>query len=444
MLPTTNQAGFLTQPPLALTTLVAAQELKGDNIISAIRVRVSGVDAADPASWKRIQQAAALIEQRTHLHVLVTLGSSPRPTLVYVPGVAGGQVGAQQTIAPIGWIEERWIAIGTSIVYVAQLGATRLLLIGAVLAVCLGYIVISFSSLAAAQRSEFAVLSALGWRPWQPARLFLTQALLLALIGGALGLGIALLISRLLSAIPVWLMVIWTLPTVLVLAVLSSLYPLWLIGRINPAEILRASAPIAPSRAERLWGFPLWSFIPPLWMFVVRNLSRARLRTLLTIVSLFLSTVLLMLMFSGILALRQALTGTLLGNFVLLQTAVPQIAGCVFAVLLSFLSVTDLLLLQVRERQREIGLLQALGWRAGLVQRMFVQEGVTVALLGSVTGVLTAAWILAVQHTSQQLLSPVLLALGTVALMALVAALATIPALRTIKRMQVNDILRAE
>ncbi len=176
MLPTTNQAGFLTQPPLALTTLVAAQELKGDNIISAIRVRVSGVDAADPASWKRIQQAAALIEQRTHLHVLVTLGSSPRPTLVYVPGVAGGQVGAQQTIAPIGWIEERWIAIGTSIVYVAQLGATRLLLIGAVLAVCLGYIVISFSSLAAAQRSEFAVLSALGWRPWQPARLFLTQA----------------------------------------------------------------------------------------------------------------------------------------------------------------------------------------------------------------------------------------------------------------------------
>ncbi len=71
--------------------------------------------------------------------------------------------------------------------------------------------------------------------------------------------------------------------------------------------------------------------------------------------------------------------------------------------LLSFLSVTDLLLLQVRERQREIGLLQALGWRAGLVQRMFVQEGVTVALLGSVTGVLTAAWILAVQHTSQQL-----------------------------------------
>ena len=77
--------------------------------------------------------------------------------------------------------------------------------------------------------------------------------------------------------------------------------------------------------------------------------------------------------------------------------------------LLSFLSVTDLLLLQVRERQREIGLLQALGWRARLVQRMFVQEGVTVALLGSVTGVLTAASILAVQHTGQQLLSPVLL-----------------------------------
>ncbi len=228
------------------------------------------------------------------------------------------------------------------------------------------------------------------------------------------------------------------------LALLSSLYPLWLIWRIRPAEILRAGTSITPARAEQLWGFPIWSFLPPLWALVVRNLARARTRTYLAIFSLFLSTVLLVLMFNGVLALRQTLTGTLLGNFVLLQTAVPQIAGCVFAVLLSFLSLTDLLLLQVRVRQREIGLLQALGWRVGVVRRMFVQEGITVALIGSLCGVLAAAWILVLQHTSQQLVSPLLVALGTVALMALVAALAAIPALRAINRMQVNDILRAE
>ncbi len=444
LLPTTNQAGYLTQPPLALTTLAAAQELKGDTAISAIRIRVSGVNAADPTSWKRIQQVAALIEQRTHLHVLVTLGSSPRPTLVYVPGLQQGQLGAQQTIAPIGWIEERWIAIGTSILYIAQLGAIRLLLIGAVLAICLGYIVVSLSSLVTTQRAEFAILSALGWRPWQPARLFLSKTLLLALLGGALGLGIALLICKLLSATPIWLMVMWTLPAILVLALLSSLYPLWLIWRIRPAEMLRDSASITPPKAKYTESFPLWSFVSPLWTLVARNLARSRARTLLTIFSLFFSTLLLMLMVSSILALRQTLTGTLLGNFVLLQTAVPQIAGCVFAVLLSFLSVTDLLLLQVRERQREIGLLQAIGWRAGQIHRMFVQEGITVALISSLPAVLIAARILVVQHINQQLVSPLIVALGTVILMALVAALASIPALRAINRLPVNDILRAE
>ena len=442
LLPTTNPAGFILQPPLALTTLSAATRLRGNTPISAIRIRVSGVDAANPASWKRIQQVSALIEQRTHLRALVTLGSSPRPTLVYVPGVKQGQFGAQQNIAPTGWIRERWIAVGASIRYLTQLGLMRLLLIGTVLAVCLGYLVVSFSSLVTAQRTEFAVLSALGWRPWQPARLFLIQALLLALIGGVVGLGIALLVAAFLRATPVWLLVIWTLPVMLVLALLSSLYPLFLIWHIRPSEILRASAPLAPAQV-RSWSVPLWSFVSPTWALVARNLARSRLRTLLTIVSLFLSTLLLVLMFSSILALRQTLTGTLLGDFVLLQTAVPQIAGSVLAILLSFLSVTDLLLLRVRERQREIGLLEALGWRPGLVRRMFVQEGMTLALVGALPGVLIAVWVLTLQHAAQPI-SPLLIAVGTVIFMLLVSALAALPALRAIHRIQIHDILRAE
>jgi len=164
----------------------------------------------------------------------------------------------------------------------------------------------------------------------------------------------------------------------------------------------------------------------------------------MTIGSLFLSTVLLVLMGSGILALHQTLQGTLLGNFVLLQTAVPQIAGCVFAVLLSFLSVADLLLLQVRERRQEIGLLQAVGWRPGLVQRLFVQEGLALAIGGALPGVVIAQWILTMQHAVQQIIPAPLVALGTVLLMMLVAALAAIPALRAMNRMPVVDVLRAE
>ncbi|HEY6408366.1 MAG TPA: FtsX-like permease family protein, partial [Ktedonobacteraceae bacterium] len=375
--------------------------------------------------------------------VLVTLGSSPRPTLIYVPGVQAGQFGAAQAIAPLGWIEERWIAIGASILYLAQLGATRLLLITAVLAVCLGYLIVAFSALVAAQRREFAILSALGWRPWQPARLFLMQAVLLALGGGAVGVGLALLVATLLEAIPIWLIVTWTLPVMLVMALLSSLYPLWQIWRIQPAEILRTGSPVAARRAS-LDGLPFWSWVSPISTLVIRNLSRSRLRSVITIMSLFLSAILLVLMFSSILALRQTLVGTLLGDFVLLQTAVPQLAGCVFALLLTFLSVADLLLLQVRERQQEIGLFQAVGWRIGLIQRLFVQEGLILAIIGAIPGVLVAQWILVMQHAVQQIIATPLLLLGVVLLMMLVAALASIPALRAVNSMPIVDVLRAE
>ena len=94
----------------------------------------------------------------------------------------------------------------------------------------------------------------------------------------------------------------------------------------------------------------------PIGTLVIRNLGRSRVRTLITVMSLFLSAVLLVVMVSGVLTLHQALLGTLLGDDVLLETAVPQIAGCVIAILLTFLSVAHLLLLHVKERQREIGL----------------------------------------------------------------------------------------
>jgi len=441
LLPTTNHAGFLLQPPLALTTLSAAAQLRGNNIISAIRVRVSGVSAADPASWQRVQQVAALIEQRTHLHVLVTLGSSPRPTLVYVPGVQQGEFGATQRIAPVGWVEERWISIGASILYLTQVGTTQLLLLGAVLVVCLSYLVVAFSALLTTQRREFAILSALGWPPWHPARLFLAQALLLGLAGGIVGLLVALLVAALLGTLLLWPVVIGTVPAMLVLALLSALYPLWQLWHIKPAELFRTGALIAAPRGSRR-SFRSSSF--PLAALAVRNLARARLRSLITLISLFFSAMLLVIMVSGTLALQQTLQGTLLGHFVLLQTAAPQIAGCVLAVMLSFLNVADLLLLQVQERQQEIGVLQAVGWRAGMVQRLFVSEGVTLALLSTLPGVLVAQGILSIQHTAQKGILALLVNLGAVLLLALIAGLAALPALRAMSRIQVADVLRTE
>jgi len=442
LIPTTNPAGYVMQPPLAITTIDAARKLVGNHSISAIRVRVAGVVTPDQQSWKRIQQVAQEIHQQTGLPVVVTLGSSPQSTLVYVPGIHVGELGADQNIAPIGWVEERWIHIGVGLTYLNQLGSTRLLLLGAVLAVCLGYLAVAFSALVISQRREFAVLNVLGWRPWQPIRLFLAQALILAIGGGILGLSLALLIAMFLEVIPLWAVVIWTIPTMLAFAFMSILYPLWQIWHIRPAEFLRAGSAMS-SRQAILLGSRI-GLLMPIGTLVLRNLGRSRLRALITVSNLFLSAVLLVLMFTGVLSLHQVLQGTLLGDYVLLQTAVPQIAGCVIAVLLTFLSVADLLLLHVRERQQEIGLLQAVGWRPGWIQRLFVQEGLTLAMIGTIPGVLLAQWILNRQHATQSIFPTPVVALGAVLLMVLVAACATIPALRALSRMQVADVLRSE
>ncbi len=371
----------------------------------------------------------------------MTLGSSPRPTLVYVPGVEPGQLGATQSIAPLGWVEERWISIGASILYLSQVGTTQLLLLGAVLLVCLSYLVVAFSALLAAERREFAILSALGWPPWHPARLLLTQALLLGLGGGIIGLLVAVLVTALLGSVLLWPVVIGTVPAMLVLALLAALYPLWQLWHLEPVELLRAGASNAATRGRSRRGF--WSRVFPLVALAVRNLARARLRTVMVMVSLFFSAMLLVIMVSGTLTLQQTLQGTLLGQFVLLQTAAPQLAGCVFAVVLSFLNVADLLLLQVQERQQEIGLLQAVGWRAGMVQRLFVREGVILALMSTLPGVLVAQGILSLQHAAQSGLLVLLVNLGAVLLLSLTAILAALPALRAMGRMQVVDILRA-
>jgi cell division protein FtsX len=443
ILPTTNPAGFTLQSPLALTTLAAAQHIRGDRCISVIRVRVAGTITPDETGWERVAKIAQEIQQRTGLRAIVTLGSSPQPTLVYVPGIKAGQyAGVTENIAPLGWVEERWIAIGVALIYLKQLGEIQTLFLVSILAVCLGYLAVTLSALVTAHRRELAILSALGWRPWHPARLFLTQVLALALAGGIAGIALALLMIWLIGASPPWEVVGWTMPVVLGLALLSALHPLWQVWRIRPAEILRAGTSVSSGKASRL-GARVWLLLPTIVSMALRNLLRSRLRILIAVGSFFFSAALLTVMAASLLDFRQSLQGTLLGNYVLLQTAIPQLAGVLFAVLLTFASVADLLLLQVRERKHEIGLLQAVGWRPGIIRWLFIQEGLLLAVMGAVPGVLAALWILAAQHQIQEGIPIPVVGIGAVLLMIIVAVLASLPAVRTAIRMQVVDALRA-
>lgn len=124
----------------------------------------------------------------------------------------------------------------------------------------------------------------------------------------------------------------------------------------------------------------------------------------------------------------------------MLQTAVPQIAGCLFAVLLAFFSLVDLLLLHVQERRQEIGLFHALGWKSSFIQRLLWQEGIVLALVGSIPGVLLAFWL------SSRLgeKTGIWIVLAILLFTTLLALLAVFPAARAARNLKVSKVLRTE
>jgi hypothetical protein len=448
LLPTTNQAGFTLEPPAALTTLAAARQILGDRCISVIRVRVAGNVTPDQAGWARVARVAQEIHDRTGLQAIVTLGASPRPTLVYVPGLQPAPaLGLSQPIPPLGWVEERWITIGAGLLYLNRLGPTQTALLSVVLLVCLGYVFLTLQALLTAQRRDFAILAALGWSPRHLTTLFLGQALLLALAGGLAGLGLAFLLCFLLDLSPPALLIAWALPVVLGLALLGLLGPLWRLWRLRPSSLFRASRPIRPLQAAgqpARRGAALGVRLFPLGSLAARNLLRSPWQTLLLVGSLLLSTLLLVVTLSSLLAFRQLLQGTLLGQAVLLQTALPQLVSVLFTLLLTCLGIADLLLLQVRERQGEFALLQAIGWPLGLVQGLVLRESFLLALLGTLPGVGLAVAFLRLQQQEGALGLVLPVGLGTIGFLFLVAALAALPALRTLRRLRLPEILRRE
>ncbi|GER90144.1 hypothetical protein KDW_43060 [Dictyobacter vulcani] len=306
----------------------------------------------------------------------------------------------------MGWVEERWITTGASLRYLHQSRQTQTLLLWSVLVVSLGYLLVTLSSLASSQKRDFAILSAVGWRPWHPSLMFIQQVFVYALVGGFVGIGSALLIVRMIGAFPDWPIVFLTLPGILLLALLCTLAPLWMIWRLQPANLLKGGMTLSRSlpSSRRVWLARHLLFISEDTLFTLRTVLRSWGRTSIALGSLFLSACLLILMIDAILVFQQSLQGTLLGTYLLAQTAVPLLAGVIFAILFTFLNVTDLFLLQMRERWQEIGLLQAIGWRPWLVQRRFIREGLLLACMGTIPGVLFARWILMQQHETQHVL----------------------------------------
>lgn len=368
--PTFHPESYIQRPPLVLTTLEAARLFNPVDPISAIRVRVSGIDRFSPEAQAKIEAVAAAIVEATGLDVDVVVGSSPRRVLVHVPGY--------EDIPPLGYVEEMWIQKGVTLSYSREVERVNVIFFALMLAVCTLNILNTTLTSVLSRHRETALQKALGWRSSTVFGLTLVEVGVVGLVAGGLGVllarGLAACLS--LSLPPEQALLI--LPLGIGLCLLGGLVPAWRAARVPPAVLLQRGE-VSPDRRPLPGRLSLLTY-------GLRSLLRRRTRVVLMILTMTLATALLTVFLVASLELRGYLSATILGEYLVLRIKGHHYLMAGVCLLVAGLTTTDALLVSALERRREIGVLKAVGWRDRQVAGLFVREGLLLGLAGGVLG----------------------------------------------------------
>lgn len=401
--PTLQPDRYMFSPPLLLTTIEAACLLEGENCIGAIRVRVRGIEQLTPEAQQRITAVAAEIARRTGLEVDIMVGSSPARMLVYVPG--------------LGYVEEPWVRKGVAFAYRQRVHSGHLLLLASLFVIGGVFVLDLAWTDFLARRRTVALQKALGWRSSTVLAQMLLQSLLVGAIGATLGALAAWgLMSLLRWDAPNWQVFGSVAGIAVAISLLGTLYPAWAAARLPPDLLLR-------ERETPLTGrLPLQ--VQGLARYAAHSLARRRTRTLLSLLAAALSTALLVLLLGVLVDRHSYLSGTLLGEYILVQVESYHYALLGIGFILAAFAFAEHLLAGVLERQREIGTLKAVGWQTLTIGRLFLLEGVGLGLMGGVAGSILGllAFLGLYQTISLELLGLALLGVGVSGLIGLIAA----------------------
>ncbi|MFC3212421.1 FtsX-like permease family protein [Planomicrobium okeanokoites] len=370
MKPTNDDYGFLTKPPLVLTTLEAAAQILGDTPISAIRVNVKGVEMMDEESEALLQEVAAEIEQQTGLITDITLGSSPQLALTHLPGLDGEEA--------LGWVQQPWIKIGSSISIFKEAKIGMSGVIASVILVAIVYVFASSIIMLFARKKEFAVLLALGWRHSQLSKLLFLEATILGILVALISWFIlgAFFVSGSVdtSAFRVFLIGV----SGLAIYWLGSLIPIALIRRIKPFESMRSGE--VSHRAKRIVRSE--SVIG----MSFNNLFSQWQRSVLSVFAIAVPTSLFIFFLFVTFRLQGVLYATWLGEFVALEVGTMHYVAMGVALLIAILTTTEIMWQNVSERQAQIAVLKATGWQNNSVRFLVLWEGVLTGLLAGIIG----------------------------------------------------------
>ena len=370
MKPTNDAFGFLTKPPLVLTTLEAAARVLGDTPISAIRVNVKGVETMNEESEVLLQNVAKEIEEKTGLITDITLGSSPQYALTHLPGLEGKE--------GLGWVQQPWIKLGSSISIFQEAKIGMSGVIASVILVAIVYVFASNIIMLFARKKEFAVLLSLGWRPSQLSKLLFLES-------SILGVLVALISWLILGAFLATGSIDTSLLRVFLIGVsglaiywLGSLIPIWLIKRIKPYESMKSGEVSHRTnrivRAESVLGMSM------------NNLFTQWQRSLLSIIAIAVPTSLFIFFLFVTFRLKGVLYATWLGEFVALEVGTMHYVAMGVALLIAVLTTTEIMWQNVAERQSQIAVLKATGWQNNGIRLLVLLEGIISGLLAGILG----------------------------------------------------------
>jgi cell division protein FtsX len=371
--PTLSVHGYILPPPMMLTTLDAAPLLKGEAAISAIRIRVQGINRLDHTAQEKIEAVASEIYRRTGLEVDIMVGSSPRRILVHVPGDGAAP--------PIGYVEEYWVQKGVHTLIGRGISKTNLFLFSVFLSVSALFILNTVLITTLQQQREIGLLKAVGWRSRLIFGVVMGEALLVGLLGGLLGGGLALVLARLLALRVPWTQIALAAPLSLALCLVGSFVPVWWAVHRSPIAALQMGE-------VRPGGGRVGALLP--LGYAARSVLRRPWRSLILMVSQAVSSGLVVLILLALYATNGYLSGTLLGEYIQQRIEGYHYLVAVLSFVLAALGLGDQMLLAVREQGPEIGLLKALGWRSRAVFRLFLAQAGWLGLSGGALGVLLA------------------------------------------------------
>mgnify|MGYP000070726904 CR=1 FL=1 len=364
--PDLNPAGFIPRPPLALTTLEAAEFFRGEACIDAIRVRVAGVSGYTPENVARVEQVAREIMERTGLHVDVVAGSSPRQVLVQVPG--------------LGYVEEQWTTLGSAAQVTGGINAANLTLLGCLLVAAALYIGNTAQLSLLTRQGEIGLLKATGWRSRHVLAYVLGEVLLLGALAAVMAGLLSLVLVRSLGLQPAWPVIAAVSLVAPALYAVAALYPAVRAAQQPPNLALRWGEVAPAGRSGRL-ALPI-----SLLGLACRQLWRRQARTLLTVLIAAAGVALAVVLAGVVVQLQGMLRVTLLGQYVALSIRPYHYIMVITALAMGVLAITEGLLTGVLERAREFGLLAAVGWRPRQVGAAVLLEGALIGALGGLAG----------------------------------------------------------